>query len=215
MTKGFIVGCDKEQEWLLPWWLDNFTRHNWHDVVVFDFGMSKRMRRKASAWFDRVIGLRTLSKGWFNKPVAIAASPFDLSVWMDLDCEVRGDLGGLFYHASKGFAVAPDKYARSLPSVREQPWAKDAWFNSGVVAFSKQSPVPREWLSAMAGRGTIRGDQEVLASIWPKVEKRVYALPRKYNNLRLEGLKDDALVWHHTGPLGKMHIRNLIEENRV
>jgi hypothetical protein len=43
---GIIVGCDANQEWLLPWWWDHYCKHNSYPVAFVDFGMSEA----ALAW---------------------------------------------------------------------------------------------------------------------------------------------------------------------
>ncbi len=44
--EGILIGCDRNQEWLLPWWWDHYSAHNAYPVAFADFGMSK----KALAW---------------------------------------------------------------------------------------------------------------------------------------------------------------------
>ena len=39
--KGIIVASDMQQEWLLPWWWEHYTRFNSFPVAFIDFGMSK------------------------------------------------------------------------------------------------------------------------------------------------------------------------------
>ena len=38
---GVIVGSDYSQEWLLPWWWENYTKHNRYPVTFVDFGLSQ------------------------------------------------------------------------------------------------------------------------------------------------------------------------------
>lgn len=44
--KGVMVAASKEQEWLLPWWWQNYSYHNSYPVIFVDFGMSS----KAKEW---------------------------------------------------------------------------------------------------------------------------------------------------------------------
>lgn len=43
--KGVMVGCIKEQEDLIPWWVDNYEKHNKYPVVFADFGISDEMKQ--------------------------------------------------------------------------------------------------------------------------------------------------------------------------
>jgi hypothetical protein len=38
---GVIVGCDRGQEWLLPWWWERYSAENAFPVTFVDFGMSQ------------------------------------------------------------------------------------------------------------------------------------------------------------------------------
>ena len=101
--QGIIVGCDKAQEWLLPWWWQHYSKLNSYPVAFADFGMTE----KAIAWVSergRYIKLpaaaplkevsperpefreRTQEKrgAWFKKPLACLYSPFPESLWIDL-----------------------------------------------------------------------------------------------------------------------------------
>ena len=60
-------------------------------------------------------------------------TPFECTVWMDLDCEVTGSLIPLFQkvHTHSGIAVA-----------RERRFTlEEAGYNSGVIVYRKDSPV--------------------------------------------------------------------------
>jgi hypothetical protein len=112
---GVMTGCDAAAEWMLPWWWENYRRTNDYPVAFADLGMSSRAR----AWCSlrgRVVDVpRGRAGGWFAKPLAILRSPFRWTLWLDLDCQVRANLGEAFAYADRGLAVTVDPY---YPAVR-------------------------------------------------------------------------------------------------
>jgi len=198
---GVMVGADRRQEWLLPWWHEAFRRHNPDLPVAFaDFGLSPEML----AWCrrrGRVVAAAPPPSGlaWHAKPFAMLRTPFLLTAWLDADCEVRGELSPLLKAAEAGFAVTRE-------TCRRVGWAAEP-VATGVVAFRRGNPLVREWARAVLA-GRFRGDQEALNAIADARHPGVTVLPGRFQRLRLEGdLDPDALVMHWTGPAGKALVR--------
>jgi hypothetical protein len=194
--EGIIVGCDLFQEWLLPWWWENYRRHNRYPIAFFDFGLSERMK----AWcrergeFIKLPGILIKDReevppalvheweslygdafwncreAWFKKPLACLGSPFERSVWLDLDCEVLGPLAFLFQaclHPS-GLALAKDQTA--------------ATYNSGVIAFQNGCSLVEEWADQSVEKAdAFRGDQDLLSHIIADKKASICELPSTYN----------------------------------
>jgi hypothetical protein len=205
MRKLFITGCDASSEWMLPWFVENFRKHNDHDLMIFDFGME-------GSWYPEIRkSIRTPLNGWFNKPIAMekATAYADQVCWLDTDCEVLGDLSGVFDY------VKPEK----LSMVIDYPWTtrkRETWHNSGVVAFEGK-PGILKWWRVECLMTNLRGDQEVLHEmVNPGLKRLQYIedLPNRYNVLRIQHIDKtvpkDPLVYHWTGPKGKDHIRKLM-----
>ena len=38
-TRAFLTGCDYKYEWLLPWFFENYLKHNKAPLVFADFGL--------------------------------------------------------------------------------------------------------------------------------------------------------------------------------
>lgn len=213
IDKLFITGCDSNTEWQLPWFWENFKEYNDWDVplIVIDFGMSEGCKE----WVDYNIGeyvtLHTQAEGWFKKPPAmlLAAERARQVCWLDTDCQVLGDITGIFDH------IKPFK----LTMVEDRPWTKrrgeyGTWYNSGVVAFEGTPNVLKGWAEACIN-DPWQGDQEVLYAMMGGDEilkmSVIEPLPHKYNTLRLDYIDNiavrDPLVVHHTGQKGKDVIR--------
>lgn len=216
MDKIFITGCDSNTEWQLPWFWNNYKEENDTPLYVMDFGMSKGCKEWVKYNAENYIDLKTQAKGWFKKPAAMlrAAEEANKVCWLDTDCQVMGDISGIFDHTQQG----------KLTMVEDRPWTKrrgeyGKWYNSGVVAF--QTPVPnvlRGWAEACIN-DPIQGDQETLYAMMGGDEilkmTCIEPLPHKYNTLRLDYLDEIAvkspLIIHHTGAKGKEVIREQMD----
>lgn len=189
----FITGCNKSHAWMLPWFKENFYKHNPDaELIVFDFDT-----------------LFTDLQGWFKKPaVMIHASTMAEKVcWIDTDCEVLGNIEGIFNY------VKPNQIAMAL----DQPWTtrrsnRGNWYNSGVVAYQGVPAVLSEWNRFIVQKLTTEvGDQEVLNWMLDGDTLRelthIAHLPRIYNTLRLDVIDNTVppnhKIMHWTGKKGK------------
>lgn len=207
--KAFVTGCDAKTEWMLPWFLSRYKKHNKTPIFFANFGVSEMGLNTVSALCHEFINLTdTRDRGWFKKPNAIieAARRAHKVCWLDTDCEVLGDLSGIFDYTEPGkLAMAEDK-----------PWSKrrgETWHNTGVVAVEGQPVILKEWAEAIR-KAPVVGDQEVLHSILRQDLRRmtyVVNLPQEYNWMRLmlvDGQDNKKKkVMHWTGEKGKQHIK--------
>ena len=207
-SKLFITGCDKNTEWMLPFFYSNYLKHNDTPMMVFDFGMSPEVAQAMDA-----VPVKSQDKGWFKKPKSmIMATRYAHNVcWLDTDCHVKGDISGIFDY------VETNKLAMGI----DHPWTKrrgETWHNSGVVAFNERPNILDEWATAVANNPQV-GDQEVLHTLVREGMRRmihITDLPQKYNTLRLDlvdgNAPEDHAIMHWTGQKGKDEIRKLMNE---
>lgn len=203
--KLFITGCDSNSEWMLPWFVENFRKHNNVPLMIMDFGM------EGSLFPSIRKSVRSDLNGWFKKPKAMMiASAFAEQVcWIDVDCEVVGDISDIFSY------IKPEK----LSMIIDQPWTMrkgETWHNSGVVAYEGKPDILKRW-NAECHMTKLRGDQEVLHELMDSPLKRLQYIedvPNRYNVLRIQHIDNtvpkDPLIYHWTGPRGKEHIRGLM-----
>ena len=211
--RAFLTGCDDKTEWMLPWFIKGFRKHN-PDVKISlaDFGMTDKMMEwaVASKEFHSIGQMqKDMGEGWFLKPGSMLATPYKEVCWIDTDFEVRGDMTEIFSY------IEPQK----LTMVEDRPWSKRSgvlWHNSGIVAFRDKPQILREW-AQMCIEKPVRGDKEVLHGMLDSLRKAIYITdaPQKFNWMRLmtvDGHKmpKDIRGIHHTGAKGKDKIRELM-----
>jgi hypothetical protein len=218
---GILVGCDKNQEWLLSWWWKNYTQENALPVAFADFGMSEEARQWCKTRgqllpvdFD---GLRVARKdeiepslllqwekalspfwgsrqAWFKKPFALLNTPFRKTVWIDLDCEVLGPLEPVFGYVNP-------KTKLGIVQIGEV-------YNSGVIVFEKGSPLLKLWAeSALSENHRFLSDQDALTDIIFQRGYEVGELPEIYNWIMCRGVHMGAVVCHWAAEWGKAYIR--------
>lgn len=208
----FVTGCDRNTEWMLPWFLRNYAKHNKTPLIFADFGVSEEALNGVSMSCAGTINMRnSLDRGWFKKPGAMleASRASEKVCWIDTDCEVLGDLSDVFNF------VEPNK----LSLAEDKPWSSrrgETWHNSGVVAFEGRPPILEQWAARVRANPAV-GDQEVLHDIVREgLNRQIYisTLPPEFNWLRLmltDGMDSKRKkVMHWTGQAGKQHIKEVL-----
>jgi|JI9StandDraft_1071089.scaffolds.fasta_scaffold62004_2 hypothetical protein len=207
---GVIVGCDVKAEWLLPWWWRHYRAHSSYPVAFIDFGMSKKAQKfceergrvvtlqlekpllvaetaPEEGVYDLMFepGFREIRYAWLKKPLACLQSPFERTVWIDLDCRVEGKIDPIF----EKLGVVAD-----IALVRDRPFMQEVYkktktilegevmYNSGVVGFVKGSTTIRDWADIiLEGKHTFPGDQDALSRVIFTQKRAVIELPLLYN----------------------------------
>lgn len=228
MNNGIIVGCDSSQEWLLPWWWDNYTCCNSLPVAFFDFGMSASALNWCSkrgeifplqalpVHADPSIALsntqiygnsaEAVRKEWFKKPLAMLQSPYQKTLWLDLDCEVLGSLLPLF-EATFALAREPES-CRQLHFDNGMLLENEVLYNSGVVLFDRSSPLVRQWAEeTLSSQHLYFGDQHIISRLIHLGGHTIQELPEEYNWRMSKGLNINAIIVHWVGTWGKEYIR--------
>ncbi len=197
--RGVLVMCDKNQEWMLGWWFDNYIRHNHLPIQFVDIGMTEGGVRFCKARGSYVKMKDVPLKNWFKKPFALKLSQFKRTVYMDVDCEVRGSIFHLYKKYPKGFVISKDLFTKQSPG-------KDP-VNSGVIIFNHADSIIDKWGSSVIKNHTMyRGDQECL----DLVRYNYVELSPVYNWTRVMGDNSNALIFHYVGAIGKEFIKKQI-----
>tara|TARA_B100000965_G_C19331172_1_gene643081 strand:+ start:102 stop:755 length:654 start_codon:yes stop_codon:yes gene_type:complete len=211
--KVFITGCDHTNEWMMPWFVENYKKHNTAPLIFADFGVSDLNKIKSLHNFYALMNAQSNDegKGWFKKPKVMCSSPSEKTVWLDTDCQVLTNIEDIFD------LLEPNK----LNMVEDKPWTarrgtNGPWYNSGVVGFIGQPMILKNWAEWVKNT-TESGDQEVLYAKLDMMQKLTYInpLPNEYNWLRLQLENDNQDSWnkkiiHWTGHKGKLKIKEMM-----
>lgn len=227
MTQGVLVGADRNAEQLLPWWWNNFSRNCSLPVAIVDFGISKKYRVWCESRMQ-IINLKTsisvvpphqidsahlklwkkqyrgplwnARSAWFQKPQACLQTPFNKTIWLDLDCEVCAPIDGVM----EGLEVGVD-LAIGLQDTRE---GATLVYNSGVMVFRKGAVFLKEWAKRCHHQNSkVMGDQDVLTEILSEGDTSFKILSPYFNWLMYRGLEPGIVIAHWAAGWGKEYIR--------
>lgn len=232
-ARGVICAADENQEWLLPWWWERYSAHNSLPVTFFDFGMSASARQwcqergdlssldldtsfvaPRSAIEEELAqdwektygqGVWEARKSWFKKPFAFLNTPYQTTVWLDLDCEVLGSLEPFFSHCN---AHSPLGLVREFYSDHLPRFDAGVRYNSGVVLFEHGAQA----LELLARESLLQNhklwsDDLLLAHLIHEHRIDIVELPPEYNWRLARGFTLNAIVMHWVGAGGKAYIR--------
>ncbi len=223
MDCGVIVASDSREEWLLPWWWDNYHLKNSLPVCCADFGMynkAKKWCRKRGhlvkiphfkiaqkeqidskillEWEKCLSPFWESRNAWFKKPFALLKSPFEKSLWLDLDCEVMSPLNSIFAHLKSQIAIVKVRTTDEGINL----------YNSGVIAYKKNAPIIHLWAKISYNQSHLfLSDQDALSHIIHHEKIPVDELPETYNWLMCRGLNTNAKILHWAASWGKEYIR--------
>ena len=223
MKKGIVVGCNKNLQWLLPWWWERYSYFCSLPVVFFDFGMTEEgldfckargevvtLEEIDPSHFSSETPLwsecygktyETARQGWFKKPLALAASPFEISLWLDLDCEVLADVDPIFQYATYGpFIALTREYTRCM-----EPYAV---YNGGVILYRKNTPLIELFArEALVMAKDFWGDDRLLSFLIDREQFPVIEMDPICNWRYGQGIPAQAFILHWSGEWGKKYIK--------
>jgi hypothetical protein len=241
-TKGVLTACDKNQEWILPWWWHHYHKNNSYEVTFVDLGMTKEaikwcqtkghlipLKKEKNFVKDKENISPKLVKLWTNhqkklswshreklflKPLALMQTPYQKTIWLDCDCEVKCPLDPLFLltkNPSK-LSVAIDA---SIAWKAKKKWTskKEVPINSGVIVYEKSSSVIQKFAEkAKTDNAEFFTDQELLSRILYEEKSSFSLLDTKYNYaMPWSKIDYPSCIDHWTLQFGKIHIYQQIQ----
>jgi hypothetical protein len=233
LPRGIICGADQAQEWLLPWWWSRLRDYNDEPVVFCDFGMSedalqwcKERGEVISIAFDacavaqkEVVDPQLVKLWencytstvwdfrhvWFKKAFAFLASPFQRSLWLDLDCEVLAPLDPLF---DLDLAQAQIGIMREFNLTHLPRFHPGALYNSGVIVCEYGAPLIERWAEgSLTLTDRFWGDEVLLSHLINTLRIPVEEIPGIFNWRVSQGININAVICHWVGGGGKSFIR--------
>lgn len=228
MKRGVLVASDRAFEWALCWWFTHYQKHNELPIGFIDLGLSPPMKKwckkrgiflplpvedfteLSTQKFSKEHGiprgnpLIESRSCWFKKPFACLHSPFEETLWLDIDCEVRGSISPLYSYIEKGngFTIGLDAHDFFSPF---------PYYNSGVIGFRQQHPLLSAWADLCRHHNDLfLGDQDALSYAIYQRGGEVQTFPQKYNWSRKKKGSNKAVIRHWHGPEGKQAIKNTL-----
>jgi len=245
IPEGIIVGCNRNQEWLLPWWWVNFSLHNSYPITFVNFG---DMSETAIRWCqnrgnlidfvlkdDSFIALKEqispdlvkiwdkhnpdiwdCRRVWFQKTLVLLQTPYQKTVWIDLDCQVIKPIQQIFDEFLEDSETAivhePDMYdeqKREIGILLED----EKMVNAGVLAYRHGAAVILEWAKQIIEKNHLFfSDQYLLARIlYLQPSLSVMYISDYYNWFVADGINPKATILHWWGPANKYMLQEEIK----
>ncbi|MCI0381797.1 MAG: hypothetical protein L0207_01935 [Chlamydiae bacterium] len=224
VSKGVLVGSDKKLEWLLPWWWSHYSFCNSFPVAFADFGLSEKMKKwcldhgkllqvSIPSFKQKKIGLVLKNqweksygktflharKSWLKKPFALLHTPYEKTIWFDLDCEILAPIDQMFDFCNEKHPIA---------MAREPSNQNSIMYNTGVIVYQKGAFLIEKWAREMVvDFHRFLGDQQLLSDLIHREKHRVVELEKRYNWRMKEGIPLDAKVIHWVGEWGKAFLK--------
>ncbi len=248
-TVGILTACDQRQEWMLRGWYHHLRLQHPDIPIAFgDFGMSEAAkdwcRSKGTLIPTSDIPVYTLPAnyeyGWqyggkkwvgtllyehpdrflvFRKPFLMQKSPFDRTIWLDMDCQVLKSLSCLFFKNLSpnllAIGLAWPKQTFAMHSLNDAQQMPVLCYNSGVVVFEKSSPLLKFWADFTMHAGhNFSCDDHILSFAIQNYGFPTVTLPFYYNRpvQAPKHSKTAVLHWMREGP---KHILRLLYLNLV
>lgn len=231
---GVLVASDSTQEWLLPWWYENYHRHNHYPITWIDLGLTPQMRKWCeergelvilqiadifvssqeelspddyALWEERFgTAFWKCRNAWFKKPAAILQSPYERTIWLDTDCEVRGSVTPIFEFCNP-FSMR--KIAHLSPF-------GDPIYNSGVLPYRWGIPCFEKWAClSFDANEKYMGDQDILSQIIVDEKISIPELPDSYHRYYRVDPEEGALIIHWLGSNGKRILEHKMIKERL
>lgn len=219
--ESVMVGCIPDQEDLVPWWFENYEAHNDRPVVVADFGVSPECREFLSGHAAEIIDMTDIPiEGWLRKPFAILRCPSKKILWLDLDTEIRDDVGVLYRFCEGGsFGISTDLIINKEKPAR---WfihcpIDTTFYDTGNISVEHGNPWVPRWAKVIADRpaGYWKGDHEPLSTLWKENDFFPHIYPQTLHRYAYEGPNVPGLVVvHWCAARGKQIVREMIRKKR-
>ena len=146
---------------------------------------------------------------WFHrerclqKPFVLLGSPFLFSIWLDLDCRVRGNLEPLFNLLKNGAEIGMRKEPDEVQATHKKKGfllPNEINYNSGVIPYRKDAKILREWTNQIReNSGEFIFDQHAFSRALHLNQTPVVELPAIYNWSPGDGSNPEALIYHFHG----------------
>lgn len=223
-TSGILTGCNENHEWMLKWWWNHYSKHNNYPVTFCDLGMTPSARTFCASkgnvltpklsftvtshpeapWKTEVPHYHLAHRPlWFLKPFAFIQSPYQRSLWLDTDCEVKGSLKPLIELPLSSAKVAIKEYSSEASKKKRKKHIihpKADMASSGVFLFEKGSPLLEAWIEYIQMHHPIEFSEDAaLSNLLLQKPFDIVHFPKKYNYEDPGVPLPNTVIRHHIG----------------
>ncbi|MCB1109771.1 MAG: hypothetical protein KDK64_02230 [Chlamydiia bacterium] len=229
MTKGILTGCNERHEWMLKWWWKNYSTHNSYPVTFCDFGMSPSARMwcqtkgEVISQTAEMLPIKNLNEQvqdppwkkhiasylwshrpiWFLKPFAYKQTPYQRTLWLDIDCEIKGQLAPLIDLPLSSHGMGLTEYCQeSTQKMRAKGIInpKAQCISSSVVVYEKDSVALSAWIEyILQYHPQELSEDTCFANLLAETPLDITQFPIHFNYNRHETPNPNALIYHHSG----------------
>ena len=204
MSAGAIDWCQKRGHVIKLDLLDSF--------------MAKREAinpAEAVLWEKMQPNVWSLRFTWYKKPFSLLLSPYERTIWLDLDCQVRGSLQPMFTLCENegGFAASAEHPpSQKLNMERKMIMPGQTMYNAGVLVFSRHSPIVKEWADRAIDQNRFYcSDQQLLANILNSRKFPFISMSSQFNWTADREFNPEAVIVHWWGDMGKKALASMME----
>jgi len=209
-----LTGCDDKYEFLIPWWIYKYRQHSSSPLIFADFGLSKEGRDYVEKHADIVIDINPEKKDFFWGMKARSVSACDslskFVLWIDIDCEINGDVTEYFSDSltEDTFYIGKDVPALTYPGESE---VFRNQLQAGLFMTSPKNKLFRLWLSRINEN---TNDQKLISQLAMENPGSVGFIPLEFHcpRLLLENFIQESRklpnVIHWTGQIGHEILKN-------
>lgn len=222
VTQGILTGCDEKQEWMLKTWWEHYDASNFFPVTFIDFGMTKSARM----WCEKRGQVLSISAPeitpkekitpplqhawetyysekvwqarphWFSKPFALLKTPYEKTIWIDLDTFVIRPIDILFTVPTLALAKEVNRAIKRGCKLKIF-LTNEIIYNTGVISYKKEDSIIQRWAENCLTRNhQFIGDQEILSRMIYEENDTIHELSADFNWRPIDGITDKTAIIH-------------------
>ena len=229
---------------MIPWWFSSIRRFSSLPIHIIDidlpdqrrawcdkygigrtlFSLNKSPAQKqeidealAKLWESNYLGNVWQNREvWFAKPEVLQKTPFQKTLFLDLDCEVKGPIDSLLeLPASFAICKNPD-FVQEEAILNQLIRPGESIYNSGVILYERGHPLIDQWANlSYETANQHMGDEDILSLILNKTSTPFDLIPEAFNCRPTSQNVGKAHVVHHVGIEGKRNIMAQILYDRL
>ena len=123
---------------------------------------------RAEIWESHLIlDVWKARSAWFKKPFACLHTPYERTIWLDLDCQVHRSIAPLFPFCDTPHKVSMVKEPEFILQIHRESGEVlkgEIEYNSGAIAFKHGAELISDWFKmCLESNAILRGDQEAFS----------------------------------------------------